>query len=232
MKLIVDKDAEYIHYLFLKAVRSKNIKTSAIGKRAKTLINRLVKKYGAHDIIKIISALGHNTEFELWWLFNDETYQKYKKGAEDSIRLGSSPSLSGREDPFEDTYYYYLKNYLPLLKKREMTYQDFLRLLIEPSKTLDYVGFWLAVDPVFRICCHLKVFPSKEVKHLSTYYKTSSKLKQLKANFFRFAYEKGFDDIIKEEINVLLDYAKMLGDDKQLSKVWKILKEYNYERKS
>jgi len=190
-----------------KVITMKKIKTSVRGKRAEQIIEKLLNKHPADEIVSVFASLPSNSRFELWWLLNDKAYERYLKSSEAKQRKGSSEGIepSFRND-LEYVFNYFIRMNIPKIRQRKMTYQELLMSLpsFEPQ-----VQSWLLVDPVYRELSKLRIIQPKETKHLKALYRKKSIRQKLETEFQNFVeHHPDLREIISEELEVLEEFKQ------------------------
>ena len=202
-------EVDFLYRMWLETIKSKNLETAIRGKRAKTLIAKLLEKHSLDEISKVFQALPPQSKVELFELLNDKKFEKYLKDYEQGIVTPIFSPEYGRKlfISFVNTY---VPSKIKALKNRELTYVDFLlELPLEDER----VKWWLVTDEVFNLINKYKLIPPEKIllyrNALASYYRRRSwvnKLKMVYKEVIALPEYKPLREVIEESLEVVKEW--------------------------
>ncbi len=187
------------------------INTSIQGRKARDIFYNLLSRGKSFEDLKlIINALVLSPKFELYWLYNEDYFQKILKVAKDLEKVsGFKVNLEGGyEEILDSVYRFYIEPHIEDIIDRKITYQEVLKKM---PFLLDPVQYWLIVDPVYLKMSRVKLIDQEIVTFLRPLRQKKNRLQSLKEAFNRILDKHpDLSRIIKTELEVLNEYMENL----------------------
>ncbi len=237
----IEKNASYLAKIYINVVRNKGIKSKITGKRAVSLIKKLVDEKGRDpdDLEAIFLSLQPGETFELPLLLNDNYYnQKLERAKSKIIPRG----LSGIElTDYQSQLKYFVDNILKINYDRIMNYEKtYFDVVLSASKVFFnelYMKLWLFVDIPVNLIFRCKIANPKDYispeleKELRAWNKkTSYKRKVLSAYIQLVKTNKWLKELVCRELNNIEEMVKEMYDGDDFKKE-KYLKEIEEQRR-